>query len=101
MLIPGPFHAQEVSNSVEEVYELRRDLQVLAEAFKEKEDEGIVLQNALVEVEVRYQEIQSELEVAKVHEVSTSTELASTLLQLNQAQVWQPTPLSHLITHKA
>jgi len=76
-----------VSDSVEEVYELRKDLQVLAEAFKEKEVEVAVLQDALVAVEQQFQEVQAQLETAKSGEISTNQELESSLKQLSTTQV--------------
>ena len=63
-------------------------MQVIAEAFKEKEIEVIVLQDALVLVEQQFQVVQATLEIVKGQELSTNQDLAAALKQLSTSQVF-------------
>ena len=63
-------------------------MQVIAEAFKEKEIEVIVLQDALVLVEQQFQVVQATLEIVKGQELTTNQDLAAALKQLSTSQVF-------------
>ena len=78
---------QDASNSAQEVYDLRSDLEVLADAFNEKESEAFVLQSALNEAEQQYHGAQIELQEAQENAMAVRKELAAALEQLGQAQV--------------
>ena len=73
------FGAQEASGTSNEVYELRVDLQVLAEAFREKESEAAVAQQ-------QQAGIQQQLEEAQGKEAAMIKELLVAQNKLTQVQ---------------
>ena len=74
------FDTQEASGTSNEVYELRVDLQVLAEAFREKEGEAALAQQ-------QQAGIKQQLEEAQGKEAAMIKELIAAQNKLTQVQV--------------